>query len=439
MMPPKLRSGPSVKSHNSPRPSPLGRPRGGRPRSVSKPTRPRTQRQSGKYSRLAGATERSSRSQADPAQADPGKLDSTPAKSTETSSFFGIPSDYHEPRMRYEAPSFTDTPWSGVSHNTNPILGTMRPLGAPPSDTDRVKAGLAPAGSKVKVIRAKKGVDSSEQQVVEPASPVFNFDEVAATLMALPVPNSSEFDVQKLKSALEDALALAAECKNAAVVRGLLRLWENSNDDPFVLSVLGSVMQDSPGPQEMAAFQSLVRGAWTDAQAQEPNLDTTTPVNGTRARSASTSSSLSSAKSLDAETFAPGVAPAADNAHSRPRGKPGRKSKAEKNLEQSTGQDNATVSRKRAIEEDPESEDAAAAKRQRMQKTFPDVVAHESTLRSSLASPETSVPSSPPPEDKRGRDVGVSKVKTAKNKQTARDQSPSGSYDSPLDFGQVHS
>lgn len=430
-MGPKLRSGSNVKSHKTPRPSPLGpQARAGRPGSITKPTRHRNQRQSGRVGRFPAATEPSSRSQSETAKQGSG---TTSTKvSSEKPTFFGIPSDYHEPHMRYEAPSFTDSPWSGVSHNTNPILGTMRPLGATPSDTDRVRVGLAPAGSKIRIIPSKKGLDSSEQQAVEPASPVVNLEDAATALMALPVPDSADVDVQKLKAALEDALALAAECKNVAVIRGLLRLWESSNEDPFVLSILGSVMQDNPGPQEISAFQSLVRGAWTDTQAHEPDLDST-PVNGTRSRSGSTSS-LSSAKSLDAAAFAPAL-PAVDGSRSRGRrGRPpAKRGRKKRILDRSTGQDNATASRKRALEDDTEPEDAMTAKRQRMQKSFPDVVAHESTLRSSLASQSTSAVSSPPPEDTRMQDGDVPRVKTAKNRHTTRDQSPTDSYD-PFSF-----
>lgn len=396
--------------------------------------RPRAQRQPGKQSRLAAVnTDSTSRTQPDAENLVSGSgPDSVQATPAERSSFFGIQSDYSEPNMRQDAPSFTDTPWSGVSHNTNPILGTMRPLGATPSDADRVKAGLGPTAPRVKVVSGKRG---PQRRVVQPDSSVRNAEDFFTTMLGIPVPTSEEFNVNEMKSALEDALALAAECQNATVARALLRLWENSNKDSFVLSVLGSVMQDDPSPQDTSAFQSLVRGAWSDVQAQEPNLDSTQP-NGRRRGSESSTSSLSSAKSLDAETFAPAIAGGAENLNSRgrPRGKPGRPPKnarGRKSINQPAGDDHATASRKRTREED-EADEAMTAKRQRMHKTFPDLVAHESTLRSSLASESPSAVSSPPPADTGIEVQRTPKVKNSKGKSATRNQSPSESCVPPI-------
>lgn len=412
MMAPKLRSGSNVKSHNPGPHSPLdNRRRPAQPASASKAMRSRNQRQSGKNSRVAGQPDSSGGG-----QGEPGKPGSAPAQQPESSTFFGIESGYHEPRMRTNAPSFTDTPWSGVSHSSNPILGTMRPLGTLPTDADRIKVGLPPAIPKVKVVRGKKGVVAAEPQTIEPAHPLLNLEEIVASFLALPVPSSLLVDVEKVKSSIEDTLSLAVQCKNVAVARGLLHLWEDSNTDPFVLDVLASVMRDDPTEQEMSAFQSLLRVSWEEVQAQNPDFDFN-GANGARRGSESSTSSLSSAKSLDAETFAPGMAPT-DSSRPR-RGGPGKTTidYREGAGDDETGPDGTAESRKRLLDDESESEEMLAAKRQRMQKTFPNIVAHESTLRSSLASESPSAGSSPHPEASR-RPGATPKTKTVKGKRT---------------------
>lgn len=416
-MPPELRSGSNVNPHNSGQATPRDiQAQTAESPSVSKSMPPRRSRQSG---RVTGGTEASGKT-----KRGSGKPGATPANAAD----LGMQSDYHEPRMRHEAPSFADSPWSGVSHSSNPILGTMRPLGTAPTDADRAKVGLAPASAKPKVVASKKGLPSPEEPAIDiPAAEIFSPEQVWDALLALPSPDSSDIDVDQIRAVIEDTLALAVDCQNVAVIRTLLHLWGNSKDDSVTLSALDLVLQENPGQRETSAFQSLVRSAWADVQTQESNLDPT-PMNRARRGSDSSTSSLSSAKSLDVETFAPAIANGPDNKAKSKGEKTASKTAKARNtlLNQSTGHADASASRKRPLEDDDESSEeaaAAAAKRRRMQKEFPDVVAHESSLRSLASSLPSSAASSPAPENPTAQiDGPTSKIKTSKKKQGVSEQ-----------------
>ena len=282
-----------------------------------------------------------------------------------------------EPEIRDAEPSYKDTPWSGMSSAHNPFLKDMHPLGTRPSSKELAKADNSLSTAKAKA--AKKAAEAAEKAA--PTPPRFSYEDVLSALMELPLPKSDDYNVHKLKTAIEDSLALAVEAQNYAVARGLLRLWENSSTDPFLLSVVEANMQNTAGPREQSAFQSLVLAAWKDVLSESPD---SSPADGFRPRSASNTSSLSTAKSLDAETFAPSMEPGA-----AAKGRPLRSM-------QTRGQ-------KRDLEPDFEElagdDQELSRKRQRLHKTFPNVVPQQSSMRSYVeSSPSSSAASSPEPE-----------------------------------------
>jgi hypothetical protein len=113
-----------------------------------------------------------------------------------------------------------------------------------------------------------------------------------------------------------------------------------------------------------------------------------------RTQSATSTSSLSSAKSLDAETFAPTMTSGQANASVPAKGKTGRAAASKAKGKGRTGPieaqseflpDDAAVLRKRKREEQPElSEEAIAAKRLALRRTFIDAVVEESNVRTTI-------------------------------------------------------
>ncbi|KAB8077049.1 hypothetical protein BDV29DRAFT_188996 [Aspergillus leporis] len=293
-----------------------------------------------------------------------------------------------------------------------------------PSAADLRKAGLAPAKPSTQNIVTKKehrSVPNGDKEVGKPQTPLTPAEEPipeveppkditvqdVTTLTALPIPSSADVNVEKLRSAVESALHLASETGNRPVIRGLLHLWETCGKDSFALSVLDGVCQANPGPREQSAFQSVMRSAWKEVQSEESTevAPTAIPTVG-RTRSASSVSSLSSAKSLDAETFAPGITPGAANSRARARGKHAKSAQKAKDSEASEPPSrrsafppsDSALQRRRALEENPEfSAEAFKVKRTRLQKSLPIITASESRLRSSLVSEPPSAMSTPAP------------------------------------------
>ncbi|RAL14838.1 putative PHD finger domain protein [Aspergillus homomorphus CBS 101889] len=214
--------------------------------------------------------------------------------------------DWAEPPARVPAPSYVDSPWSGHCDSRNPVLSTMRPLGARPSPADLRKVGLMPKPV-APIIPAKRrsGVESNEPAPQKP-KPLIDISAFGT----IPIPTSADINVEKLKVAVREALRLAIETDNRPVSRGLLRLWESSGSDPFLLSVLEGVCQGNPGSREKSAFQSVMRAAWDEikaeealAQAEEEKEEEEAEVDSMptvpRARSASSVSSLSSLNTFE--------------------------------------------------------------------------------------------------------------------------------------------
>ncbi|KAJ9254549.1 hypothetical protein DTO212C5_9230 [Paecilomyces variotii] len=329
--------------------------------------------------------------------------------------------DWTEPPLRAAAPSYVDTPWSAVSSSANPVLSDMRPLGAMPNASDLRKAGLSSSTTKTtpRYIIVKKRTNtgatvangnhvrerpkSASASTEEPAKGTANSkpsanqlpenttETDAFDLRALPVPHSAQYNVEKIKSVVENALRLAEASGDRAVARGLRRLWTESDKNGFFLSVLDGVARQQPADEHKSAFQGAMREAFKSLRAEEQSAGKVSTPPRTRTRSATATSSLSSAKSLDADTFAPAM-----GAGEKPPPKP--KGKGKEPLLRSTAlpASEASQQRKRARQEDPEfSEEAIAEKKSRLRRTFSDLVARESRLRSSLG-PESR--SSPGPE-----------------------------------------
>ncbi|KAE8355263.1 hypothetical protein BDV28DRAFT_155566 [Aspergillus coremiiformis] len=287
------------------------------------------------------------------------------------------------------------------------------------------KAGLGPVKPSTQNVAAKKEQRSAangdkeepskpqtpltpaEEPIPEPVIPKDRTAQDVTAFTTIPVPSSTDVDVEKLRSAVENALHMASETGNRPVIRGLLRLWETCGKDSFALSVLEGVCGANPGAREQSVFQTVMRTAWKEVQSEDNTevAPATTPNMG-RTRSASTVSSLSSAKSLDAETFAPGMAPGTANARPRARGK---HSKSTQKTMDSEGPEppshrsefppsDTALQQKRTLEENPEIlEEAVRTKRTRLQSSLPKFTAPESRLRSSLASEPPSIISTPAP------------------------------------------
>ncbi|KAL2000632.1 hypothetical protein VTN02DRAFT_2833 [Thermoascus thermophilus] len=441
-MAPNLRLSSRARSSNSRPSTPLNVQAAVNSTSFTESTRPRKQRRTGRNSSVAvdPAQETAAEQQGHSEQPEDTRAESpSPPQSS------GPLPEWVEPPLRAPAPSYRDTPWSGVSHDKNPVLATMRPLGAMPTASDLRKVGLAPTKAPARPVARKRspkeagdgeneengnerpksastsaeeltrsaspqaagqrGLPEREEQIRRPTrskSATDNPGKDAADangtrLAGLPVPTSTEYNVEKIKSAVESALRMADDTGNRAVIRGLRRIWEESSSDPFLLSVLDGVVKQNPGPRQRFVFQTVMRDAFKSVKAETQSASA--PM--ARTRSATSTSSLSSAKSLDAETFAPGMEPGAGKPTGRAKGKSAKpaaaKGKEGKDKDKGLVSEplsrrsafppsDAALQRKRALEEDPNfSEEAIEAKRSRLRRTFSEVVPRESRIRSSLS------------------------------------------------------
>ena len=212
------------------------------------------------------------------------------------------------------------------------------------------------------------------------------------------VPTSRPRD--KISEAVEVAIAQAEGRNNLVVARGLRKIWDATGTNPYLLTVLDGVLRKDPDANQRSAFQTVMRDISKSVKAEgQPREE---PVPMARTQSQETTSSLSTAKSLDPETFAappaaPGTAtpnpPAKGKAAkaAAPKGKgKGRAAPSSSSAESAFPSMDASVLRKRAMEEDPEfTDEALDRKRKALKQTFDDATVELSNVRP--------IPTTPPP------------------------------------------
>ncbi|OAX79552.1 hypothetical protein ACJ72_06129 [Emergomyces africanus] len=207
----------------------------------------------------------------------------------------------------------------------------------------------------------------------------------------LSTPPTLKYPPEKILDVVDAAIARAEELKDTKVVNGLRRLREATSRDQFLFSVLEGVFSKQAGPHEISLFQTVMRDAVKKDRRGASTRDASTMA---RARStASTSSSLSSAKSLDAETFAPAMT-SGRAANSAPaKGKGGRAlGPHAKGKRQSVpprlqaifpSLEGADIRKRKRLDDPGYSDEALAAKRMALRKTFHDFTVPESHVRPS--------------------------------------------------------
>ncbi|KAK2808049.1 hypothetical protein FQN50_005131 [Emmonsiellopsis sp. PD_5] len=230
------------------------------------------------------------------------------------------------------------------------------------------------------------------------AGPVNGHHPLTPTLPTL------KYTSEKILQIVDVAIARAEERNQPKVVHGLTRIKEATSRDQFLFAVLEGAFTQPAGSRERAVFQTLMR----DAVKNNPlGMQTPGPTEMTRTQStASTSSSLSSAKSLDAETFAPAMTPGRPSAASAPPknkgGRPPGKGKGKGRSAPRTSSQSifpsleAVALRKRQRLEDPDySDETLDVKRSALKKTFTDAAVGESHVRPARSSPVADRSTSP--------------------------------------------
>ncbi|KAL4903254.1 hypothetical protein BDW74DRAFT_53692 [Aspergillus multicolor] len=397
-----LRSSSHARSNDS-CPSTPAPPTGNMASSFTDSTRPRKQRRTGRTSRVGTDSLRDTpvSSQSQPEQ--PQELATNGVNGTDLN---GHNADWTEPPPRAPVPSYLDTPWSNVSTAHNPVLGTMRPLGVLPSTADRRKAGLAPSHPgtpSIPVVKEPQPVPNAEKKDANPPTPLSPAEEQALDLFPLgslagdagfilPVLSSPDADVDMLKAAVESALQLALAANNRAVIKGLLRMWDKCENDPYALRILEGICQETPSSPQISIFQQAMKNALGEVESGATFIQVpSAPSVPGRARSASSVSTLSSAKSLDAETYAPAPVVAPTSAARPKKGKQSKSSAQKKNVVASA----LDAHGQKASENRELSTVAVQAKKSRLRKSLPRITTSESGIRSSLTSNPPSHLSSP--------------------------------------------
>ncbi|KAK2831908.1 hypothetical protein FQN49_007050, partial [Arthroderma sp. PD_2] len=262
------------------------------------------------------------------------------------------PETWVEPRLKTLEPTFREFGFARAG-----VLATMMPLGTRPNLTTRRRAGIAsppPAATASKVTKRKGGrsakpkrttknvterpstastsaedaaaiSDSSRAEGIiqgvlereersEPASRMTRskagkdkLDDSADSQSAGPaIPSSRKYSSEKLMDILGSAILRAEESNDSKVAGGLRWIKEASASDPFLLGTLEGAINRSAEAHHRSAFQVLMRDAVKRVQTQQDDSAAATEM--VRTGSATTTSSLSTAKSLDADAFAPAAA-----------------------------------------------------------------------------------------------------------------------------------
>ncbi|KAL2367495.1 hypothetical protein RJ035_000510 [Blastomyces gilchristii] len=451
-MAPKTRSSRAT-SHNNSRPStPLDSSLPFPSSSVSEATRPRKQRKTAHNAR--GPTEPSQ----EPLYGQETKTsaqhpDQQPSNQSTTLADTQLPpSRWDEPWVEPELPPPTPSyKFDSKKGEKTYHLASTTPLGVLPSISIRRRLGLIPTVKSSTPIPAKKNGTKSAKSTPtgddrpgtastsaeEPApsespfmeggfQPFENGDQVLSSTRSrmgnnhsetetapvnghphpptlLSTPPTLKYPPEKILQVVDAAIARAEERKDIKVVNGLRRIRDATSKDQFLFAVLEGVFSKQAGPHEKSLFQTVMRDAVKKDRREAPTHEATTM---TRTQSAaSTSSSLSSAKSLDAETFAPAMTSgrAANSVHAKGKGARGSHAKG-KTRSVPTGSQSIFPSledaeiRKRKRIDDPEySDEALAAKRLALRKTFNDFPVPESHIRPSRT-PAASSTASPTPQ-----------------------------------------
>ncbi|KAK2753259.1 hypothetical protein FQN54_007950 [Arachnomyces sp. PD_36] len=266
--------------------------------------------------------------------------------------------------------------------------GDERPKTATPSvegpgqtDSSRAEGSAGPLGREERVTRSTRSRTGLENPAGEAPAAVNGHGPAV-----LSTPTSRSRD---RISEIVDAAIVRAESRNDLVVaRGLRRIWDQSGTDPFLLSVLDAVLNHNADARQRSVFQTVMRETSRMIKAEEQAGES---VSMTRTQSGTSTSSLSTAKSLDPETFAPAIASGTAKTNSRAKGKAAKaaasKAKGKGRAGPSRGQSafppsDASLTRKRALEEDPDfTDEALAAKRRALSRSFEDASAQESDVR----------------------------------------------------------
>lgn len=388
-MTPNLRSSSRATSNNSRPSTPVVSASAAASPSFGDSARPRKQRRTGRNSRIGVEVSDNSRDVSVEAESwhENGPQASSDSKMTSQSQrrpaeSNGNPSaassfetDWIEPPLRPSEPSYRDTPWAGVSNDRNPMLSTMRPLGAMPTAADLRRAGLTAPPKSTSRPSLTKNKTAKQTAREEPSESKSTTDDTLPDLDSLPPLTSTKCDVARIRSVIESALQQAGDSQNRAVAEGLRRLWIQSATDPFSLAVLDGVINKTPRPEHLAAFKAVLRDAYKNIPPPAPPAESE-PM--TRTQSSTSISSLSSAQSLESPKM---------TTTGRVNGTTARTTERGHESEAATSPEPGTR---------PSNENEPASKRTRLQqqsKDFPQVF-RESQLRTSL---NRTPPPQPPP------------------------------------------
>ncbi|EGC43812.1 conserved hypothetical protein [Histoplasma capsulatum var. duboisii H88] len=283
-----------------------------------------------------------------------------------------------------------------------------------PSESPFMQSGFPslPNGEKsLSPTRSTMGNNSIEPEI----APV-NGHPLTPTLLS--TPPTLKYPQETILKVVDAAIARAEELKDIKVANGLKQIRDATAKDQFLFAVLEGVFSKEAGPHEKSRFQTVMRDA---VRKDRSKHSTHEAIAMTRTQSsASNSSSLSSAKSLDAETFAPAMT-SGRAANSVPHKRKGRRAtgphaKGKKRSVPARSQSvfpslEDTDTRKRKRMDDLEySDEVLAAKRLALRKTFNDFPVPESHIRPSRTpvTIETASPSphpAPSTSSKRSREI----------------------------------
>ncbi|ODH14085.1 hypothetical protein ACO22_06697 [Paracoccidioides brasiliensis] len=201
-------------------------------------------------------------------------------------------------------------------------------------------------------------------------------------------PLSLKHKPEQIFRVVDAVIARAQALNDTKVVAAMRHIKELTGTEKYVFGILDAVMSEPEGPEERSLYQSLVRESAKQEEHKKVQAYEAQGVTAmTRTQSSISTSSLSSAKSLDAETFAPAMTTGRAADPAKGRGGRGVKGKRQQVIRSSRSifpslEDAATRKRNRLV--DPEySDEALAAKRAALSRPFTDISVPESNIRDS--------------------------------------------------------